>query len=263
VALGGGLTACGYYQAVRVPPVKRVHIPLEPRLEALDGFSIAQLSDLHITRAQQRIWLEQIVGRVNDLHPDIIVLTGDLADGHVSRLEAALTPLRKLQAPYGRYFVTGNHEYYWGHRQWMAAVERLGFTVMLNTRHLLRHRGARLLLAGVPDYNAGRFDTAHHPDPAGAMGPPGQADFSVLLAHQPKSIFKAAAAGFDLQLSGHTHGGQFFPWMLAVGLVHPFIAGLNRYGRTWIYTSRGTGYWGPPLRLGAPAEITQVILSTV
>jgi predicted MPP superfamily phosphohydrolase len=159
------------------------------------------------------------------------------------------------------FFVTGNHEYYSGAEQWIAEVRRLGLRVLMN-EHVIRRRGrATLMIAGVTDYTAQHFNPAHKSDPhLAAAGAPDGVAVRVLLAHQPRSAPAAADAGFDLQLSGHTHGGQFFPWNLFVPLQQPFVAGLNRVRSLWVYTSRGTGYWGPPKRFGAPSEITLVRL---
>jgi hypothetical protein len=157
--------------------------------------------------------------------------------------------------------VTGNHEYYSHAPSWIAEVQRLGLQVLLNEHRVLQHDGAALLLAGVTDFSAHHFDPAQRSDPARALegAPPGVRP-RVLLAHQPRSAGAAAAAGFDLQLSGHTHGGQFVPWIWFVSLQQPYTAGLHRHGAMWVYVSRGTGYWGPPKRLGAPSEITLLTL---
>ena len=156
--------------------------------------------------------------------------------------------------------VTGNHEYYSGAAPWIDEFRRLGIGVLMNEHVVLEHDGARLVVAGVADYSAHHFDPAHRSDPARALlGAPAAAP-RVLLAHQPRSAEAAAAAGFDLQLSGHTHGGQFLPWRWFVPLQQPFTAGLHRVGRLTIYVSRGAGYWGPPKRLGAPSEITRLEL---
>jgi predicted MPP superfamily phosphohydrolase len=179
----------------------------------------------------------------------------------VQRLAPHTEPLGRLRAGDGVYFVTGNHEYYSGALEWIAEVRRLGLNVLMN-QHVIVHKGdARLMIAGVADYHAHHFHPEHKSDPQrAAAGAPAGIGARVLLAHQPRSATAAAAAGFDLQLSGHTHGGQFFPWNLFVPLQQPFVAGLNRVREMWVYTSRGTGYWGPPKRFGAPSEITLVRL---
>jgi len=166
-----------------------------------------------------------------------------------------------LQARHGVYFVTGNHEYYSDAPAWVVELRRLGLTVLMNEHVVLCHDGESLVLAGVTDYSAHHFDPAQRSDPhAAILHAPTDSGVNILLAHQPRSAEAAADAGFDLQLSGHTHGGQFFPWNLFVPLQQPYVAGLNKLRNLWIYTSRGTGYWGPPKRLLAPSEITRLRL---
>ena len=256
-----GATLVGFINARRVARVKRVDVPIEGLPEPLHGYSIAQISDIHVGPTIKRPYLNAIVNRVNALEADAIAVTGDLVDGSVQRLALHTQPLARLSAPDGAFFVTGNHEYYSGAEEWIAELRRLGLTVLLN-QHVVRRRGeAALMIAGVADYSAHHFNPAHRSDPqAAALGAPEDLAVRILLAHQPRSAPAAAEAGFDLQLSGHTHGGQFFPWNLFVPLQQPFVAGLHRVRRLWVYTSRGTGYWGPPKRFGAPSEITLVRL---
>jgi len=186
-----------------------------------------------------------------------VAITGDLVDGRVEDLRDDVAPLAGLRSRHGSFFVTGNHEYYSGARPWTALLRSLGVQVLDNRHVLLHHEGASLVMAGVADWSAHHFEPADRSDARRAMaGAPPDAGLRVLLAHQPRSAPAAAEAGFDVQLSGHTHGGQFWPWNHFVRLQQPFTAGLHRLGRLWVYTSRGTGYWGPPLRLGAPSEIT-------
>ncbi len=251
------VTAVGFVNARRVARVVKVDVPIDGLPAALHGYAIAQISDIHVGPTIKRAYLDAIVERVNALGADAIAVTGDLVDGSVQRLAPHTQPLARLTAPDGAFFVTGNHEYYSGAEEWIVELRRLGLTVLLN-QHVVRARGgASLMIAGVADYSAHHFNPAHRSDPvlAAAGAPPGLA-VRILLAHQPRSAMAAAAAGFDLQLSGHTHGGQFFPWNLFVPLQQPFVAGLHRERRLWVYTSRGTGYWGPPKRFGAPSEIT-------
>src|SRR6185295_11857104 len=192
---------------------------------------------------------------------DVVAITGDLVDGSVSELATEVAPLARLESRHGTYFVTGNHEYYSGVEPWLAELRRLGMKVLHNEHVVIVRDGATLLLGGVPDYSGGHFDSAHRSDPKAALaGAPMDAAVKILLAHQPRSAAAAEQAGFDLQLSGHTHGGQFLPWTFLVKLQQPFTAGLHRLGRLRVYVSRGTGYWGPPQRLGAPSEITEIRL---
>jgi predicted MPP superfamily phosphohydrolase len=254
-------TIVGYLDARRPPRVVDVEVLLPDLPSALEGFTIAQISDVHIGPTIKRDFVRGIVEIVNSLEADLIAITGDLVDGSVQQLGEHVEPLSGLRARHGTYFVTGNHEYYSGAAAWVAELQRLGLHVLLNEHRVLTHDGAPLLLAGVTDYGAQHFDPAHRSDPRAALsGAPAALRPRVLLAHQPRTAAAAAEAGFDLQLSGHTHGGQFWPWNLFVRLQQPFTAGLHRLGSLWVYTSRGSGYWGPPKRLGVPSEIARVRL---
>lgn len=259
--LAASMTLIGFLNARRVASVVDVEIPIPDLPEALHGFTIAQISDIHVGPTIKRGYLDAIVDAVNDIDADLIAVTGDLVDGSVRRLAPHTAPLSRLRARHGAYFVTGNHDYYSNAHEWIPEVRRLGLTVLLNEHVVLRHEDASLLLAGVTDYTAHLFDESHRSDPHAALaGAPGDVAVKVLLAHQPRTAPAAADAGFDVQLSGHTHGGQFFPWNFFVPMQQPYVAGLNRLRKLWVYTSRGTGYWGPPKRFGAPSEITRVRL---
>ncbi len=255
------VTVLGFFNARRVASVRRINVPIAGLPRGLEGFTIAQISDIHIGPTIKGDYLDAIVDKVNRLEVDLVAVTGDLVDGSVEQLRDHTAPLAKLSARHGAYFVTGNHEYYSNAPAWIAEVRRLGLTVLLNEHVLLRHSEATMLVAGVTDYGAHHFDESQRSDPHAAIkGAPRNIGMKLLLAHQPRSAAAAADAGFDLQLSGHTHGGQFFPWNLFVPLQQPFTAGLNRLQQLWVYTSRGTGYWGPPKRLLAPSEITHLTL---
>ena len=259
--LTAGLSVLGFFNARRLAQVVEVDVPITDLPAGLEGFTIAQISDIHVGPTIKHGYLMKIVERVNSLQADVIAVTGDLVDGSVARLSQHTAALAHLQARHGAFFVTGNHEYYSNAHAWIAEIRRLKLTVLMNEHVVLAHGGSNLLLAGVTDFSAGHFDPAHRSDPQGALlGAPANIDLKVLLAHQPRSAIAAAEAGFDVQLSGHTHGGQFFPWNLFVPLQQPFTAGLNRLQQLWVYTSRGTGYWGPPTRLFAPSEITRLRL---
>ena len=260
MALTTVITLVGFFMARRVAPVVNVDVPLAGLPKELEGFTIAQITDIHVGQTIKRHFVEAIVDRVNLLHADMVAITGDVADGSVPDLAQHTEPLARLASRHGTYFVTGNHEYYSGADAWIRELERLGAKVLMNEHVVLDHDGAALTVAGVTDYSAHHFDPSHRSDPqAAAKGAPEHAP-KVLLAHQPRSANSAEAAGYQLQLSGHTHGGQFWPWNFLVRLQQPFIAGLNRLGRMWVYTSRGTGYWGPPMRFGIPSEITLIHL---
>jgi uncharacterized protein len=255
------VTLAGLVIARRRPQVVDVDIPVTGLPEALHGFSIAQISDVHVGPTIKRGFVEGIVGLVNGLKADLIAVTGDLVDGSVQQLSLHTAPLAGLTARHGVYFVTGNHEYYSGERAWTAEIKRLGLRVLKNEHVVLNHDGAVLVLAGVTDLSAHHFDAGQHSDPAAALrGSPADAGAKILLAHQPNSAAGAAGAGFDVQISGHTHGGQFWPWNLFVRFFQPFTGGLYRLKNLWVYVSRGTGYWGPPNRFGVPSEITRIRL---
>lgn len=261
LGLASLFTLVGYVNARRVASVVTVDIPLVNLPKELAGFTIVQLSDIHVGPTIKREYVQAIVDRVNQLDADLIAVTGDVVDGSVEQLRTHTAPLGGLHSRHGSYFVTGNHEYYSGAAAWMREFERIGLRGLHNRHVVIAHRGARFVLAGVTDFAAGAFDAAQASDPDAALAgsPPNLP--RILLAHQPRSAAAAEAAGFDLQLSGHTHGGQFWPWNHFVPLQQPFTAGLHRLGRLMVYTSRGTGYWGPPKRFGAPSEITVLRLT--
>lgn len=254
------VTLLGFLNARRTAAVVRVDVPIRDLPAALHGFTVAQISDVHVGPTIRLAYLQRIVRRVNALGADVVAITGDLVDGKVGELARHVAPLAELQSRHGTFFVTGNHEYYSGAQAWIVELRRLGLTVLMNEHVVLRHdvavENAELVLAGVTDFNAHHFDESHRSDPAAALLGAPQHAVRVLLAHQPRSAVAAAQAGFDLQLSGHTHGGQFWPWNLFVRFQQPFTSGLRRLQDLWVYTSRGTGYWGPPKRFGAPSEIT-------
>lgn len=255
------LSLLGLLNARRTARVVEVDVPIANLPEALHGFTIAQISDIHVGPTIRKAYLEGIVDAVNALEADLVAITGDLVDGPVHELGSHVAALAGLRSRHGSFFVTGNHEYYSGVGPWLAELPRWGIRVLLN-EHVVIGRGSELLvLAGVPDYMAHHFVAAHQSNPVAALhGAPAQAGAKVLLAHQPRTAAAAAEAGFDLQISGHTHGGQFLPWNLFVRFQQPFTAGLHRMDQLWVYVSRGTGYWGPPKRVGAPSEITRLRL---
>jgi hypothetical protein len=261
VVLATLVTLVGFINARRRARIVDVDIPIANLPAALQGFSIVQISDVHVGRTIKRDYVNAIVVAANELEPDVIAITGDLVDGSVGQLAQDVQPLSQLSARHGVYFVTGNHEYYSGEAAWSRELRRLGLTVLKNEHVILKHQDSHLVLAGVTDYSAHQFNPQQRSDPQAALhGAPNDAAVKILLAHQPRSAAAAASAGFDLQLSGHTHGGQFWPWNLFVRLQQPFTAGLHRLNQLWIYVSRGTGYWGPPKRFGAPSEITRIRL---
>jgi uncharacterized protein len=254
-------TAIGFINARRRAKVVTVDVPIADLPATLDGLTIVQISDIHVGPTIKQRYVEAIVDEVNRLKPDLVAITGDIVDGSVDQLTDHTRPLSRLSARYGAYLVTGNHEYYSGADEWVAEFRRLGLKVLLNEHVVLEHNGTPFVVAGVTDYSTTHLDGTHRSNPAAAIeNAPDQIRVKVLLAHQPRTALAASVLGYTLQLSGHTHGGQFFPWNFFVRLQQPFTAGLARIDDLWIYTSRGTGYWGPPKRLGAPSEITRIRL---
>ena len=261
VGVSGLLTLWGVVQARRLAKVTAIDIPIKNLHPDLEGFRIVQISDLHVGPTIGRHVVQAIVDAVNALQPDLIAVTGDLVDGSVAELRDSVAPIASLKAPYGAFFVTGNHEYYSGAENWCRHVAELGIEV-LNDRHVMREcKQSRLVIAGVTDLRAYEFVEGHVSDAKRAMANAPPCDFRLLLAHQPNSAVKAAEVGFDLQLSGHTHGGQYFPFTWIIYLAQRFVKGLHRYKDMWIYVNRGTTYWGPPLRIGSNQEISLLRLT--
>lgn len=259
-----GLSAAGagygFYEARRRADIENVRVPIAALPPEFDGFRILQFTDIHVGPTIKRRYVEGVVEQIGSLNADLIAFTGDLVDGSVPWLKDDVAPLRELRAPHGVYFVTGNHEYYSGEGPWITEAGRLGFDVLINEYRIIEWGDARLVLAGVTDYSAGDFNQDHISDPVRAVAGAPLDVPRILLAHQPRSIEAAQHAGYVLQLSGHTHGGQFFPWNHLATLNQPYIKGLHKRGDTWVYVSRGTGYWGPPLRIGIPPELSVITL---
>jgi predicted MPP superfamily phosphohydrolase len=260
VGASGLLTGAGTVQARLGPAVKQVEVRIPNLPAAFDGFHIVQISDVHVGMTIDAGFITPIVDQVLALQPDMIAATGDFVDGSVLNLAQDVAPLGRLRAPDGVFFVTGNHEYYSGAEEWCAEFTRLGMRVLENEHVVLTRDGEQLVVAGITDYSTRGERGAKASSPRRALaGAPADAR-KILLAHQPRSAFAAAAAGFDLQLSGHTHGGQFFPWNLFVGLVHPVSKGLGVVDGMQVYVNQGTCYWGPPVRTLVPPEITSLRL---
>ena len=258
LALGAG--AFALVSCLRGPEVKRIDVALPDWPEALDGFRIVQISDIHIGPLLDRRFARWLVERCNGLEPDVVAITGDLVDGPVHHLAEEVAPFKELSARHGVYFVTGNHDHYSDARSWVPEVASLGIRVLRNERVTIEERGAAFELAGVDDHQ-GTFEPGWREDLDRALeGCPPEAPV-VLLAHDPRTFKKASARGVALQLSGHTHGGQIWPFRYFVYLATRWVSGLYREGRSQLYVSRGTGFWGPPMRLFAPAEITELVLS--
>jgi len=251
----------GLVQAVRGPRVIQVKIPIPNLPPALEGFRIALLSDLHIGPTIGAPYVSDVVNRTLALKPDLIAVTGDLADENVEKIAAQTVPLTRLKAPHGIYYVTGNHEYYWGAEEWLAKVSSLGWTALNNDNRTLQVKDSNVFIAGITDEQGEILSPEHVPDMTRAARGSEKSPFRILLSHRPGVYAEAEKAGFQLQLSGHTHGGQFFPWSLVIPFVHRFYKDLNRFRQLWVYVSSGTGYWGPPHRFLVPSEITLLELS--
>jgi uncharacterized protein len=264
VALGVvvlAMVAWGSYEARRVPRVRRTDVVL-PRLDpALDGLRVAVLADTHFGPLDRTAWSRRLVAAVNELDADVVVHAGDLADGRVAQRRGQVAALADVRAPH-RYFVSGNHEYYSNAQAWLECMTELGWTGLHNEHRVVERDGARLVFAGIDDVSAaGSGEAGHGADLDAALAGTRPGDPVVLMAHQPSEVRKAVAAGIDLQLSGHTHGGQIWPFHYLVRLQQPAVQGLTHHGgRTQLYTSRGAGFWGPPLRVFAPSEISLLTL---
>ncbi|WP_153111008.1 metallophosphoesterase [Propionivibrio limicola] len=255
------LSGAGVWESVRVPDVRTVEITL-PRLPAeLDGLRVVQLSDLHASRLLQAPWVSAVVEKTNALNPDLILITGDLIDGTPELRAPDVSPLRNLKARQGVFAIPGNHEYYASHPQWLATFGDLGLRMLLNEHVVINEKGKNLVVAGITDRAAERIAGPMPDLPAALAGAPKGA-VTILMAHRPDGARKNAEAGVDLQLSGHTHGGQVLGLHYVTQYANDgLVSGLYRIGDMQLYVSNGTGLWnGFPIRLGRPAEITQIVL---
>jgi uncharacterized protein len=252
----------GYAEAMRVPRVKRVDVTIDRLGTGLSGVRVVLLTDTHYGPINRARWSSRVVAAVNELDADIVCHTGDIADGSVAQRREQAAPLGAVRARLARAYVTGNHEYFGEAQGWLDHMCELGW-VPLHNRHIVVQRdGCQLVVAGVDDATAASSGhPGHRADHAAALAGVDPDLPVLLLAHQPKQVGAAAGYGVDLQISGHTHGGQIWPFHLLVRLDQPALRGLRRHGeRTQLYTSRGTGFWGPPLRIFAPSEITVLTL---
>ncbi|MFI9529758.1 metallophosphoesterase [Micromonospora rosaria] len=255
-----GVTGYGVRTALGPLELDRVQIPLAKLPRSMDGLRIATVSDIHLGPLRGRVHTERMVAAINRLDADLVAVVGDLVDGTVAELGEAAAPLRDIRSRYGNFFVTGNHEYYSGVEEWVQEVDRLGLRVLQNQRQEIHARGGVLDLAGVNDVSAAGTGVAAPPDYAAALGDRDTDRPVVLLAHQPVAALEAARFGVDLQLSGHTHGGQIVPFNLLVRLEQPVVSGLGEVDGTKVYVTNGAGFWGPPVRVGANPQITLVEL---
>ena len=248
------------HRGLPVPGLVDVDITLGKLPPSFDGFSIVQITDVHIGNTIGEAFVKTMVDRVNEANPDLIAITGDLVDGPLRSLQAAVEPLRDLRAKQGVFFVTGNHEYYSGVESWLPHLRSLGIRVLRNEREAIDVAGHGFDLVGIDDHSSHRW-RGHGPDLERALRDRDPDREVVLLAHQPRQVHEATKYGVGLQLSGHTHGGQVWPWHYLVKLQQGgLIRGLSRHGDTQLYISQGTGYWGPPIRFLAKSEITRIRL---
>nr|WP_040709082.1 metallophosphoesterase [Nocardia takedensis] len=259
-AISAVLTVWGIVEARRVPRVRTVSVEIPDLGAGLDGLRMVVVTDTHYAALNRRRWSERVVETVNAQHPDIACHAGDLADGSVAARHRQVDPLAGVVAPYGRYYITGNHEYFGDAQGWIDHMTGLGWQPLRNRHEVVTRGGDRLVMAGIDD-PTGTILPGHGPDLDAALTGADPTLPVILLAHQPKQVKQSAAAGVALQISGHTHGGQIWPFHYLVRLDQPVVAGLSRHGeRTQLYTSRGTGFWGPQLRVFAPSEITVLVL---
>jgi uncharacterized protein len=265
VAVSLVLLAWGWIEAMRVPRVRRVDVSIDRLGTGLDGARVVLLTDTHYGPIDRTRWSSRVIDKVNELDADIVCHTGDIADGTVDRRRTQAAPLGRVRARLARAYVTGNHEYFGEAQGWLDHMRELGWEPLHNRHVVVERDGARLVVAGVDDRTAASSGhPGHKADHATALAGADPHLPVLLLAHQPKQIDQAVEHGVDLQISGHTHGGQIWPFHLLVRLDQPTVAGLSRHGpRTQLYTSRGTGFWGPPFRVFAPSEITLLTLRTV
>lgn len=257
----GLLTVAGVFWAHQGLRVREISIPIENLPEALEGFRIAQISDLHIGSTIGPGYVEKVVRLVQKLGPDMTVLTGDIIDGALAQVRPAVEMLVQLPPLNHVFYVPGNHEYYWGFEAYGRALEKMGIHVLLNRGQEMQHKGQSIWVGGVTDPAAEQAGKNAGPDVPAAMRGGQGFDFKMLLSHRPHLVEEASRAGFQLQLSGHTHGGQFFPWTLVVRFAHRYFVGLMQFEKTWIYVNPGTGSWGPPLRMGTTPEVSHLILT--
>ena len=264
LALGvtGAALAAGLRSGLGPPALRREEFAIERWPRALDGFRIVQISDIHIGPLLGREFAAHLTQRVNALAPDLVAVTGDLVDGSAPRLASEVAPFAGLRARHGVFFVTGNHDHYSGAEHWSEVVRGLGMRVLRNERVEIGAAGASFDLVGVDDHHA-HFAGDGRSDLSRALAGRDPERAAVLLAHDPATFARARSAAIDLQLSGHTHGGQSWPFAWFVRIATPYVAGRYREGRAQLYVSRGTGFWGPPLRLFAPAEITEITLRSL
>ena len=260
ISITGTASAFGYYNARKGPSIIKQDIYLNNLPPKFENFTIAQISDLHVGPTIKRPYVEDVLNKISQINPDLIALTGDLVDGSVEYIRSDFEPIKDMIANYGTFFVTGNHEYYSGVDQWLDEIDRLGVINLINDQKIISKGDEIISIAGITDYRAHQIKPSHKSNPFEAIKSVPKKVKKIMLAHQPNSIYDVHKAGVDLQLSGHTHGGQFWPFTYPTKFANAYLAGHYNHDGTQIYVNRGTGYWGPPLRLGVQSEITLIRL---
>jgi predicted MPP superfamily phosphohydrolase len=257
----GALAGLGLIDMVRGPRVKQVAIGFPNLPQSLKNLKIALISDLHVGPTVRRGYVEDVVQKTNQLEADLIFVTGDMTDGKMEELGQHLLPFKNLKSKYGIYYVTGNHEYYWGASEMIELFRSYGFIPLLNENVIVDVDSAKVMIAGITDKVGGQFIPTHAPNIHKANQTSEKVDFKILLSHRPEAFDDAKNLGFNLQCSGHTHAGQFIPFNFLVPLAHKYYKGLNKVGELQLYVSPGTGYWGPVNRFGVPSEISLLKLA--
>ncbi len=237
--------------ALKEPHIKKINLQIDDLPNELNGLRIVQLSDLHVGPTIGKKYIDNIVNIVNQLDADLVALTGDIGDGPVEKHRTSIESFKNLKSKLGVFFVPGNHEYYWNANEWMNAVNNLKVIVLLNRGKVLNLNNKKILIAGVSDPAGGIT-----PDPAISLELDHHSDVKILLSHRPGLADEASKMGYHLQLSGHTHAGQFFPWTIIVRFFHKHFKGAYKINDMWLYVNQGTGSWGPMMRLGSQTEIT-------
>ena len=260
IGISSSGTIYGFYSSRKGPKVIDQDIFIKNLPASYENFTIAQISDMHVGPTIKKNYVEMVQKKVENINPDLIAVTGDLVDGSVKHLSKDLEPFQDMIAEYGTFFVTGNHEYYSGVDTWLEETDRLGMINLINENRILSRGGENISIVGITDFRAHQIKSEHRSNPKKAISNLDTGMTKIMLAHQPNSIYSVHDAGVDLQLSGHTHGGQFWPFNYPTKLANAYLAGHYNHHGTQIYVNRGTGYWGPPLRLGVPAEITVIRL---
>jgi predicted MPP superfamily phosphohydrolase len=255
------MVAAGTWVTRRGPLVEEYDVRIKDLPAGLEGFRIVQFTDLHMARTTSAAFARQVTESVNAGRPDVVVFTGDFGEGKVATQRERIAALAEIRAPHGKFFVTGNHEYYSDFPRWIDAARKLGFTVLMNESRVMDTGRGRVLIAGVTDHRAGEINEGHATNVSlAARGIEAVPAPRILLAHQPRATEGAAEAGFDLMVCGHTHGGQYFPYTYVVKLFFCRSRGLGKVGNMNLFVSRGTGYWGPPVRFGSSPEISFLVL---